>query len=233
MKHEQEFAPSLILWDSEAHPSTATGTVGAWETPGIHTTATGVYAPPSIWDWAEEVYGFLQASTDYIRANLSTLKQGNVNITPNIEPNGKPNKLPILEGSNGIHNELHTHFDRRVRIPVSEVDLFLDYPEIPSLEEQHVLLNDEGDIEENSSVFSNSVILSAEFLRTIEGRRSVRQYSLLGTLLQPAPKKLYGALIQPQQENRLFLNTNIPSSFFICGLQGSGKSHTLSCLLGT
>lgn len=29
-----------------------------------------------------------------------------------------------------------------------------------------------------------------------------------------------------------FHNTNIPLSEFICGLQGSGKSHTLSCLLG-
>ncbi|KAF8459789.1 hypothetical protein BDZ91DRAFT_665275, partial [Kalaharituber pfeilii] len=30
---------------------------------------------------------------------------------------------------------------------------------------------------------------------------------------------------------RIFLNTNIPASFFVCGLQGSGKSHTLSTLL--
>lgn len=31
---------------------------------------------------------------------------------------------------------------------------------------------------------------------------------------------------------RVFLNTNIPISAFICGVQGSGKSHTLSCILG-
>ncbi|RPB29690.1 hypothetical protein L211DRAFT_859630 [Terfezia boudieri ATCC MYA-4762] len=65
----------------------------------------------------------------------------------------------------------------------------------------------------------------------MEGRRSVGQYSLFGTLLNSAHKKLNGTSTQPQQENRLFLNTNIPTSFFICGLQGSGKSHTLSCLL--
>lgn len=29
----------------------------------------------------------------------------------------------------------------------------------------------------------------------------------------------------------LFMNTNAPSSAFICGSQGSGKSHTLSCIL--
>ena len=32
-------------------------------------------------------------------------------------------------------------------------------------------------------------------------------------------------------DNRLFLNTNSPWSAFICGSQGSGKSHTLSCML--
>ena len=30
----------------------------------------------------------------------------------------------------------------------------------------------------------------------------------------------------------LFLNTNIPFSALVCGVQGSGKSHTVSCFLG-
>ena len=33
------------------------------------------------------------------------------------------------------------------------------------------------------------------------------------------------------EDNRLFLNTNAPWSTFICGAQGTGKSHTLSCIL--
>lgn len=32
-------------------------------------------------------------------------------------------------------------------------------------------------------------------------------------------------------DNRVFLNTNTPWSAFVCGSQGSGKSHTLSCML--
>ena len=32
-------------------------------------------------------------------------------------------------------------------------------------------------------------------------------------------------------DNRLFVNMNAPWSAFICGSQGSGKSHTLSCML--
>jgi hypothetical protein len=33
-------------------------------------------------------------------------------------------------------------------------------------------------------------------------------------------------------QKALFLNTNVPFSAFVCGVQGSGKSHTVSCLLG-
>lgn len=37
--------------------------------------------------------------------------------------------------------------------------------------------------------------------------------------------------VQEPGDNRIFWNISAPSSFFICGSQGSGKSHTLSCLL--
>ena len=33
------------------------------------------------------------------------------------------------------------------------------------------------------------------------------------------------------EDNRIFVNMNAPWSAFICGSQGSGKSHTLSCML--
>ena len=36
---------------------------------------------------------------------------------------------------------------------------------------------------------------------------------------------------QDNEDKRLFFNVTTPSSIFICGSQGSGKSHTLSCLL--
>lgn len=35
----------------------------------------------------------------------------------------------------------------------------------------------------------------------------------------------------PSKDPRVFYNVATPSSVFICGSQGSGKSHTLSCLL--
>ncbi|KAE8312120.1 hypothetical protein BDV41DRAFT_539835 [Aspergillus transmontanensis] len=35
----------------------------------------------------------------------------------------------------------------------------------------------------------------------------------------------------PKVDPRLYLNVSHPFSTFICGSQGSGKSHTLSCIL--
>lgn len=58
------------------------------------------------------------------------------------------------------------------------------------------------------------------------------QYGLLGGV------KSIEASSSPSAENeilkkdpRLFFNVSSPSSTFICGSQGSGKSHTLSCIL--
>lgn len=51
-------------------------------------------------------------------------------------------------------------------------------------------------------------------------KRTFQQYGLLG-----------GDVEGNAKDPRLFYNVSAPSSAFICGSQGSGKSHTLSCLL--
>jgi hypothetical protein len=50
----------------------------------------------------------------------------------------------------------------------------------------------------------------------------VPQYGLLGALAEED---------EGSSASQLFLNTNVPFSTFICGVQGSGKSHTTSCIL--
>ncbi|KAH6613032.1 hypothetical protein C7974DRAFT_418131 [Boeremia exigua] len=50
----------------------------------------------------------------------------------------------------------------------------------------------------------------------------VPQYGLLGSLEDES---------ETLTDAQLFLNTNVPFSAFICGVQGSGKSHTTSCIL--
>jgi hypothetical protein len=50
----------------------------------------------------------------------------------------------------------------------------------------------------------------------------VPQFGLLGCLAHQDLSLL---------SSQLFFNTNVPVSTFICGVQGSGKSHTTSCIL--
>ena len=52
---------------------------------------------------------------------------------------------------------------------------------------------------------------------------------VLGTRRLAGQSSLWPA---SEKDRRLFHNTNVPFSAFICGLQGSGKSHILSYLLG-
>ncbi|KAK7532977.1 uncharacterized protein J3D65DRAFT_684423 [Phyllosticta citribraziliensis] len=61
------------------------------------------------------------------------------------------------------------------------------------------------------------------------------QYALLGHERRPHRGRIDCDGISDAQQNNepepLFLNTNAPFSAFLCGAQGSGKSHSLSCIL--
>lgn len=59
------------------------------------------------------------------------------------------------------------------------------------------------------------------------------QYGLLAGISESQCENTEGGVpIRLNREDpRVFFNTSSPSSIFICGSQGSGKSHTLSCLL--
>ena len=104
---------------------------------------------------------------------------------------------------------------------------------LPTLEDRKLLLNsndESGHLEEavsNDSI-KDAVIFSGNFLKTSD-QSLFPQYSLLGECRLAGQSSLW-----PSSENDrlIFHNTNIPFSAFICGLQGSGKSHTLSCILG-
>jgi len=61
----------------------------------------------------------------------------------------------------------------------------------------------------------------------------ITQYGLLAGVSEELAHLKNGipTLPEPGLDPRLFFNVTSPSSTFICGSQGSGKSHTLSCLL--
>ncbi|KAF4235812.1 hypothetical protein CNMCM8980_003207 [Aspergillus fumigatiaffinis] len=56
------------------------------------------------------------------------------------------------------------------------------------------------------------------------GCRMPSQYALLGEISQAGK---WNDMSDP----RIMLNTNVPFSAFVCGVQGSGKSHTTSCMI--
>ena len=59
-----------------------------------------------------------------------------------------------------------------------------------------------------------------------EDQNHIAHADALEQLAPDGPKSIPGL-----EDNRLFVNMNAPWSAFICGSQGSGKSHTLSCML--
>ncbi|KAK3174211.1 hypothetical protein OEA41_001455 [Lepraria neglecta] len=80
--------------------------------------------------------------------------------------------------------------------------------------------------------------LLAKVLSTYDGKKDEDVDDFLG----PTPSNLVNAFGEPievegpkpvkkPEDKRLFVNMNAPWSAFICGSQGSGKSHTLSCML--
>jgi hypothetical protein len=83
------------------------------------------------------------------------------------------------------------------------------------------LLSDESDDDEKGKVademkdeICHAPLLSAGVISEAD-HSVVPQYGLFGSY----------------DKDKLFLNTNVPFSAFICGVQGSGKSHTTACIL--
>ncbi|KAF8331261.1 hypothetical protein F5887DRAFT_998620 [Amanita rubescens] len=70
-------------------------------------------------------------------------------------------------------------------------------------------------------------ILTRDAYVAVGGERNIGQYGLMGKILGVGSKDGVRSLEDP----RLYLNTNTPFSAVVCGVQGSGKSHTVSIIL--
>lgn len=62
-------------------------------------------------------------------------------------------------------------------------------------------------------------------------RHAFNQYGFLAGASDILDTNSYSGEGESFEDPRVFFNISAPSSAFICGSQGSGKSHTLSCLL--
>jgi hypothetical protein len=82
-------------------------------------------------------------------------------------------------------------------------------------------------------IFTMPVFEHAEAVATKQSSPVFPQYGLLAGLADRVREdgRCEGPDQPLVQDPRIFFNVAAPSSTFICGSQGSGKSHTLSCLL--
>lgn len=82
-------------------------------------------------------------------------------------------------------------------------------------------------------IFTMPVLEHVEKALSKGSGQSFPQYGLLAGLSDVLFRNTdnQAPVATPTQDPRIFFNIAAPSSTFICGSQGSGKSHTVSCLL--
>lgn len=97
------------------------------------------------------------------------------------------------------------------------------------------VLKDQRQMFMNTPIFTSAVSGLIELQSPVNSKESqlMPQYGLIGIKcqdLQTSPET-YNYHRESDEERLVYANINVPWSAFICGSQGAGKSHTLSCLL--
>lgn len=112
---------------------------------------------------------------------------------------------------------------------VSKIHKFLKYSAKSYSESQDLESGDKAqrDAFANAPLFSLAAQTFAEQLaqRGSPGSQLVPQYGFIGDREDGCEPT------SPVEDQLIMANLNVPWSAFICGSQGAGKSHTLSCLL--
>ncbi|CAG9986899.1 unnamed protein product [Clonostachys byssicola] len=110
----------------------------------------------------------------------------------------------------------------------TDIQRFLNYTASSHLNSQVSASSDKRqcDAFENAPLFSLAAQTAAEELSCrMSNAQLIPQYGLIGT------REDVDELATAPEDQLIMANMNVPWSAFICGSQGAGKSHTLSCLL--
>lgn len=91
----------------------------------------------------------------------------------------------------------------------------------------HVSLLRSGNAHQGNGYHAIAPIVASCAFAHSSGLDQATQFGLLAGLYD----KLGNAKASIDDDPRIFSNVTPPSSTFICGSQGSGKSHTLACML--
>jgi len=127
--------------------------------------------------------------------------------------------MPVLSNSNGNSQVLLTPGQLRGCI---------------THESQLISLVDDisGDDLQNTHEQKNAPLLTRGAYRIEKIRQAVSQYGVFGTIVESRLSLgLSHMTASDEDSRRLYLNTNTPFSALVCGVQGSGKSHTVSVIL--
>ncbi|KAL6880895.1 hypothetical protein J3F83DRAFT_720213 [Trichoderma novae-zelandiae] len=90
--------------------------------------------------------------------------------------------------------------------------------------------NEDGEELAATPIFTQPVLEYAAQINASGKAESFPQYGLLAGIVEESNATQRDSKSMAK-DPRVFFNTTAPSSVFICGSQGSGKSHSLSCLL--
>lgn len=90
--------------------------------------------------------------------------------------------------------------------------------------------NVSGNDLDNDHELKTAPLLTRGAYRTKIMRQVISQYGVFGTITE-SRLPLAPTSMQNDEFSRLYLNTNTPFSALVCGVQGSGKSHTVSVIL--
>ncbi|XP_044717405.1 P-loop containing nucleoside triphosphate hydrolase [Hirsutella rhossiliensis] len=105
---------------------------------------------------------------------------------------------------------------------------------LPTLLSHMGLLDPDGNSQDEHQV-SGAPIFTESVRKYAQGpgNRPFQQYGLLGgdSVKMASSSVFTGSLVAADNDPRIFYNVAAPASVFVCGSQGSGKSHTLSCIL--
>jgi hypothetical protein len=126
-----------------------------------------------------------------------------------IDLNGSSSVIPVSNGASSIAQTV----PRTSTPDIARFSQLLTGKK-KSIQTGDVIQGTQRDLEQ-APLLSGSVVLQ-------HAHDFVPQFGLLGCLAGHDPS---------ESASQVFLNTNVPVSTFICGVQGSGKSHTTSCIL--
>ncbi|KAK6350794.1 hypothetical protein TWF718_003980 [Orbilia javanica] len=141
--------------------------------------------------------------------DVSTSNEDGVNIN---QDTAKNNEGTIKSNENVVTRSNDTS-QRTIREKLDQL----------TLSAESLFLNDEGRSVADDDL-SKAPLFTSDVARTANSTEIPPQFGIFGKFLGSGPA-------DPNDKRVLFLNTNAPWTAFICGLQGAGKSHSLTVML--